>query len=48
VRNLYAATKDLRRVLAAAPGLRLTAREGGYGLETDPNVKIGPQSGERA
>jgi len=40
VRKLYAATKDLRRVLAAAPGLRLTAREGGYGLETDPNVKI--------
>jgi len=48
VRNLYAATKDLRRVLAAAPGLRLTAREGGYALETDPNVKMGPQSGERA
>jgi tetratricopeptide (TPR) repeat protein len=43
VRNLYAATKDLRRVLAAAPGLRVVARGGGYALETEPNVGIGSQ-----
>ena len=43
VRNLYAATKDLRRVLADAPGLRLVAREGGYALETDANVKMTPR-----
>jgi tetratricopeptide (TPR) repeat protein len=48
VRNLYAATKDLRRVLAAAPGLRLVAREGGYALETDANVQIAPPSARRA
>jgi hypothetical protein len=41
VRNLYAATKDLRRVLAAAPGLRLVAGGGGYALEAEPNVRIG-------
>src|SRR2546430_628558 len=29
VRNLYAATKDLRRVLVSAPGLHLVARGGG-------------------
>jgi tetratricopeptide (TPR) repeat protein len=40
VRNLYAATKDLRRVIASAPGVRLVARGGGYALETDPSVKI--------
>jgi hypothetical protein len=40
VRNLYAATKDLRRVLAQAPGLRLHARSGGYALETEANVRI--------
>jgi hypothetical protein len=44
VRNLYAATKDLRRVLAAAPGLRVVARGGGYGLQADPNVRIGAQA----
>jgi hypothetical protein len=41
VRNLYAATKDLRRLLAAAPGLRVIAREGGYALEVAPNVSVG-------
>jgi DNA-binding SARP family transcriptional activator len=43
VRNLYAATKDLRRVLAAAPGLRVVARAGGYALQAEPNVGIGAQ-----
>ena len=38
VRNLYAAMKDLRRVLIAAPGLRAVARGGDYALETDGNV----------
>lgn len=38
VRNLYAAMKDLRRVLTAAPGLRAVARGGDYTLETDDNV----------
>ena len=47
VRNLYAATKDLRRVLAGSPGLRLVAREGGYVLETDSNVRFVSRSGER-
>jgi len=41
VRNLYAATKDLRRVLAAAPGLRVVARGGGYAVDAEPNVRIG-------
>jgi hypothetical protein len=40
VRNLYAATKDLRRVLASAAGVRLVARAGGYGLEMDRGVTI--------
>ena len=44
VRNLYAATKDLRRVLALAPGLRVVARSGGYALEIDANVRIGSRS----
>jgi hypothetical protein len=48
VRNLYAATKDLRRVLAIAPGLRLVAREGGYALETDANVRLVHRSADRA
>jgi DNA-binding SARP family transcriptional activator len=38
VRNLYAATKDLRRVLASASGVRLVARGGDYALEADDNV----------
>jgi hypothetical protein len=41
VRNLYAATKDVRRLLGAAPGLRVIAREGGYALEVAPNVSVG-------
>jgi tetratricopeptide (TPR) repeat protein len=44
VRNLYAATKDLRRVLAAAPGLRVVARGGGYAVEAEPNVRIGAKA----
>ena len=40
VRNLYAATKDLRRVLASARGVRLVARGGGYRLETDPGITV--------
>ena len=44
VRNLYAATKDLRRVLASAPGLQLVARGGGYALEAGDKVSIGTRS----
>ena len=44
VRNLYAATKDLRRVLAAAPGLKVVALGGGYSLQAEANVRIGAQS----
>jgi len=40
VRNLYAATKDLRRVLATARGIRLVAGDGGYRLEADQDVTI--------
>jgi len=40
IRNLYAATKDLRRILAAVPGVRIVARGGGYAVESGPNVKI--------
>jgi len=40
VRNLYAATKDLRRVLAPARGVRLIAGGGAYALQADPNVVI--------
>jgi len=40
VRNLYAATKDLRRVLASAPGVQLVARSGGYALDIGTNVSI--------
>ncbi|HYV21644.1 MAG TPA: hypothetical protein VEN31_03235 [Candidatus Bathyarchaeia archaeon] len=40
VRNLYAATKDLRRVLTAAPGVRLVARGGDYALEIDRNAAV--------
>jgi len=32
VRNLYGATKDLRSVLAAVPGMRLQVSEGTYSL----------------
>lgn len=44
VRNLYAATKDLRRVVASAPGLQLVARGGGYALEAKENVSIGAKA----
>jgi hypothetical protein len=40
VRNLYAATKDLRRVLATAGGIRLVAGGGTYRLEADQDVTI--------
>src|SRR5205085_12056117 len=40
VRNLYAVTKDLRRVLASARGVRLVARGGTYRLETDPGIMV--------
>jgi hypothetical protein len=43
VRNLYAATKDLRRVLASASGLQLVARGGGYAFEARENVTIKPR-----
>jgi len=46
VRNLYAATKDLRRVLTAAPGVRLVARGGDYALETDKNAAVLRSDGE--
>ena len=46
VRNLYAATKDLRRVLVSAPGLHLVARGGGYSLEAEANVAIGRRARE--
>jgi tetratricopeptide (TPR) repeat protein len=44
VRNLYAATKDLRRVLASAPGLSVVARDGGYALEAEANARIRAQA----
>lgn len=40
VRNLYDATKDLRRVLARIPGARLDVSEGRYGLGFDRNVTV--------
>jgi hypothetical protein len=40
VRNLYTATKDLRRVLATAGGIRLVAGGGTYRLEADQDVTI--------
>ena len=40
VRNLYDATKDLRRVLARVPGTRLDVTEGRYGLALDRNVTL--------
>ena len=40
VRNLYAAMKDLRRSLTAAPGVRAVARGGDYAIETDDNVIV--------
>jgi tetratricopeptide (TPR) repeat protein len=40
VRNLYAATNDLRKVLVNLPGVRLQVDGTGYGLELAPNVRI--------
>jgi hypothetical protein len=40
VRNLYAAMKDLRKVLSPAAGISIVARGGGYALVTEPNVRI--------
>lgn len=40
IRNLYTATKDLRRVLAAMPGVRLRVDEGRYGLAVAPTVRV--------
>jgi hypothetical protein len=40
IRNLYAATKDLRRVVAAVPGVRLDVTEGAYRLTFAGNVRV--------
>jgi hypothetical protein len=40
VRNLYAAVHDLRRLLAALPGARLSSREGRYCMELGENVSV--------
>ena len=40
VRNLYAATKDIRRILAAASGVELLVSEGEYRLALAANVQI--------
>lgn len=40
VRNLYDATKDLRRVLSRVPGARLEVTDGRYGLALDRNVTV--------
>jgi hypothetical protein len=40
IRNLYAATQDLRRVLAALPGMRLEVAEGTYRLDLGSNVRV--------
>jgi tetratricopeptide (TPR) repeat protein len=44
VRNLYAATKDLRRVVASVPGVQVVARSGGYALDVGTNVSIGERA----
>lgn len=40
IRNLYAATKDLRRVLAGIPGIRLEVAEGAYRVDLGSNVRV--------
>ena len=40
VRNLYAATSDLRRVIASIPGLRLVVEDRCYQLRADENVRF--------
>ena len=41
VRNLYDATKDLRRVLAGIPGVRLIVSDRAYGLALGKDVRLG-------
>lgn len=41
IRNLYGATKDLRRVLRSVPGLYLHVRAGQYRLHAEGNVDLG-------
>jgi two-component SAPR family response regulator len=41
VRNLYDATKDLRRVLGALPGVRLEVAEGAYRLVLGAGSRVG-------
>jgi DNA-binding SARP family transcriptional activator len=40
VRNLYDATKDLRRVLASIPGVQLRVSDQTYGLALTGNVRV--------
>ena len=40
IRNLYSATVDLRRLLAALPGVAVTAGDGGYALRCEGNVEF--------
>lgn len=42
IRNLYAATNDLRKVLVDLPGVRLCLGDEGYGLKLDDNVGLLP------
>lgn len=41
--NLYAATRDLRRVLAALPGVAVIVTDGRYSLRLAANVNVVPQ-----
>ena len=40
IRNLYAATNDLRKILADIPGVRMQVEAGGYRLVLDTNVRL--------
>lgn len=40
VANVYSATKDLRRILANVPGLRISREGDVYRLDADPNVRF--------
>lgn len=42
IRNLYAATNDLRKVLVDLPGVRLSLDDDGYCLKLDDNVNLLP------
>ena len=44
IRNLYAATNDLRKVLVDLPGVRLSLDDSGYRLSLDANVRLFPVS----